>query len=633
MLSAIGVDIWHRNFPSIYFRKFIVFFVPLLTATALSLSYTWSTFNTLSELNTLIWALGAVILFSVSFDREDLLRGLVVGTALAALCAVLQLLVLFPSLLEVYKDGGYAAVLEGQHVPFASFLNQNMLGGYCASIFPLSLYFALVKKEKPFFVAAIVILVGLLLSLSRLAVLSSVPSCAVIAVLVFKERGIKGITSFAACIGVGIALVFLIIYSPYRTTNMAIKSALEGKLQRSYHEASTLNLRTDIWKTGLKALKQSPLLGYGAGAFVYPYQKYYEGKQYTKVAHGTPVKMAVELGVIGFLCFLWYCFGVVIRLREFSDHRTTSFVGLSALVVFLFGLFDFSFDTPAHVVTFFCLSSACFVSAPSRVVWPKGRVLAVALVVSLLASFVYTAKADSSRRFVEDAKTLRDGGLTADMCLLLAEAVDTMPLNNEASIFLISSLASAYVEERDLARKEGLKERLLFYTKGSEERSDKDAELFYVIGVAKRSVGNDISSCEYMDKALYYHPASACYALSAATCYAGYGQLDRALSIIRSMEVYFGNYQRWRYPDGLLVHKMKDLEAEIEYAKGNPERALMLARENLNGALQDRFVITDWRARQSLSKGDLIGHLTQRVRSVETKIAHNERESADIAIH
>jgi hypothetical protein len=98
------------------------------------------------------------------------------------------------------------------------------------------------------------------------------------------------------------------------------------------------------------------------------------------------------------------------------------------------------------------------------------------------------------------------------------------------------------------------------------------------------------------------------------------------------MEVYYGNYQMWRYPDGLLVYKMKDLEAQIEYAKGNSEQALVVMRQNLQNALEDRFVITDWRARESVSKGELIGHLEQRLKFLETKIAHNARKRADIVI-
>lgn len=293
-----------------------MFFCPFLTAAFLSLTYTWSLFDTLNEVNTLIWALGASLLFLIASNRDDLLTGLVAGTALSALCAVWQFLVLFPSLLEVFKSGGYAAMLKDQHVPFSSFLNQNMLGGYCASILPLALYYAFLRKKRIYVVAACLITVGLVLSLSRLALLACIPSCALVGVLIYKEQGVKGILQTAACLGSAVLIVVLMIYGPYHKTNSSIQSTLEGKIQRSYREASTLNFRTDIWLTGLKAFRESPLLGYGLGSFLYPYQKHYEGKRYTRVAHGTLVKIAVELGAIGILCFFWFCFGVLRNVKS-----------------------------------------------------------------------------------------------------------------------------------------------------------------------------------------------------------------------------------------------------------------------------------------------------------------------------
>jgi O-antigen ligase len=636
MLASITIACCQGRWPTSGFYRFLIFFCPFVVVVCLSLIYTWSIFNTLNEVNVLIWAVGAVFLFFVTSNRDDLLKGLVAGAALSALCAVWQLLVLFPALLEIYKEGGYAAMLKDQHVPFSSFLNQNILGGYCASVLPLALYFAFVRNQRLYFVTACLIIVGLLLSVSRLAIAVAIPSCAVVGVLVFRERGIKGVMPMAACVGTAMLLVLLMIYGPHQTVNAVnngIQSTLEGKIQRSYSEALTLNFRTDIWKTGVKAFTESPLLGYGAGSFVYPYQKHYEGKRYTKVAHGTMIKIAVELGLLGLLCFLWYCSGAVWDFKHFRRDRDTAIIALSALVVFLFGLLDFSFDTAAHVVTFFCLSSVCFGPMASEMVHSKAKMVSLALILPILVSFAYTAKADSSRRFVEDAKTLSDGQTTEEIRRSLVEAVEVMPWNNDASIHLISSLTSSFLEEKDLHGKERLKTDLIGYVQRMETRRDKDAELFFVLGTAKRAMADGIDSCDYMKRALQYHPSSACYALSAAACYAGHGELDRAQSIIESMAAYYENYRKWAYPDGLLVYKMEDLKAEIEYVKGNREQALALIRHNLQSARRDEFVITDWRARQSLSKGVLVGQLEQRVRALETKIAQNERKAAQSVIH
>ena len=439
----------------------------------------------------------------------------------------------------------------------------------------------------------------------------------------------------AACLVSAVLIVFLMIYGPYHKTSATIQSTLQGKIQRSYKEASTLNFRTDIWKTGLKAFSERPLVGYGLGSFVYPYQKHYEGKQYTKVAHGTPVKILVELGAVGLLCFLWFCFGALRNLKDCRQNRDMLMVGLSALVVFLFGLFDFSFDTPAHVITFFCLSSVCFFARRGEGPIPnvRAKLISALLILPLLGSFVYTSRADSSRRFVEDARAQGEVGFTEEARKSLVEAVEMMPWNNDASTLLISLLTSSFLQEKDPSRKEKVKAELLGYVRGTENKRDRDPEIYFVVGTAKRALGEDMGSCESMDRALHYHPSSAFYAHSAAACYAGYGRMREAQAVARSIEIYYDNYRNWRYPDGVMVHRTKDLEAEIELANGNRERALKLMRQNLESANNDQFVINDWRARQSLSKEALVGQLEQKVRLLQAKITQDGHKTTRTIAH
>jgi O-antigen ligase len=634
MLASIVMACYQKRWPTNGFRKFLVFFCPLLAMATLSLTYTWSLFNTLNEINILIWALGASFLFLATSHRDDLMEGLVAGAALSALCAVWQFLVLFPSLAEVFKGGGYAAMLKDQHVPFSSFLNQNMLGGYCASVLPLALHSAFLKRKTVYVVAVCLISVGLILSLSRLAVLSSIPSCAIVAVLVFRERGIKGVVQMASCIGGAALIVLVMIYGPYhkRDTN-SIQNTLEGKIQRSYKEATTLNFRTDIWKTGLKAFSESPVVGYGAGSFVYPYQKFYEGKRYTKVAHGTLIKLVVELGSLGLLCFFWFCFGLSSELKNCLQDRGILMAGLSALVVFLFGLFDFSFDTAAHVVTFFCLSSACFCTGSAQTSSVPVKIASALLVLLFVTSFVYTAKADSSRKFVEDARAERETGFIEDALRSSVDAVEAMPWNNDASTLLTGLLTSSFLNEKDPSRKERLRSQLRRCVQAVENNRDKDAEMYFVAGTARNALGDGIGSCHAMDRALQYHPSSAGYAFFAAACFARNGQIERAQSIARSMGAYYQNYHTWGYPDGAMVHKIKDLEAEIEVAKGNREQALSMMRQNLDNAKNNQFVINDWRARQSVTKDALIDHLERQIRLVEAKTGQDERSTARASAH
>jgi len=198
---------------------------------------------------------------------------------------------------------------------------------------------------------------------------------------------------------------------------------------------------------------------------------------------------------------------------------------------------------------------------------------------------------------------------------------------------LISLLTSSFLQEKDPSRKEKVKAELLGYVRGTENKRDRDPEIYFVVGTAKRALGEDMGSCESMDRALHYHPSSAFYAHSAAACYAGYGRMREAQAVARSIEIYYDNYRNWRYPDGVMVHRTKDLEAEIELANGNRERALKLMRQNLESANNDQFVINDWRARQSLSKEALVGQLEQKVRLLQAKITQDGHKTTRTIAH
>ena len=70
--------------------------------------------------------------------------------------------------------------------------------------------------------------------------------------------------------------------------------------------AGTLHNRTRIWKTGLKALKQHPIVGVGAGAYpeaVKPWLGVPAIPGHEYVAHNTFLSVLVETGLLGFTLF------------------------------------------------------------------------------------------------------------------------------------------------------------------------------------------------------------------------------------------------------------------------------------------------------------------------------------------
>ena len=99
--------------------------------------------------------------------------------------------------------------------------------------------------------------------------------------------------------------------------------------------------------------------------------------------------------------------------------------------------------------------------------------------------------------------------------------------------------------------------------------------------------------------------------LGLAEYYFNLGDYEKAKQTIKSFAPYMNNYENTRNPNGFYVYKMRDLEAEIALREGNTDNALVLARENLQDAERERFVITSVRARELVKKEDPCGQFAE----------------------
>ncbi len=131
---------------------------------------------------------------------------------------------------------------------------------------------------------------------------------------------VVGIVVLSALISVSV------LYGGKKTSNVGVQSILSYKAKTAYSDLSTVNTRTDIWKNGLSAFRNSPVVGYGAGTFEYAYRKYFDGDSYTGVAHSLVIKTLVELGVVGLLCLLFYLGGVLGQAKNFIRDPLGRFV-------------------------------------------------------------------------------------------------------------------------------------------------------------------------------------------------------------------------------------------------------------------------------------------------------------------
>ena len=366
IISLMFLFLNKNNVASFMGKKFFLFFTPFMAITVFSLFYTWNTLSTLKEINTLLWVAGAVFLMGVFPDKDSILKALIVGAFLSSLCAIMQFTIVYPELMDTLRQSKYALLVEAQPIPFSSFLYHNIFGGYLASIVPISLYFAVYSKKVFYSITTIIILTALILTTTRIGIGLAVLSILVSLILLVKDRDVKRILHISGLACAGLLVAVLLMSTQSKDAPQGVQREITQKITSIPTQIKTLNTRTEIWKAGLRAFVNKPILGYGAGTFEYPYKKYYDGGFGTKYAHSTLIKIGVELGIVGIMCWFFYLVGCFVWMRNVIWDRKNVSILCAVFSCFVFSMVDFSFDAPAHVITFFLLTGLLIQDSPEK---------------------------------------------------------------------------------------------------------------------------------------------------------------------------------------------------------------------------------------------------------------------------
>jgi O-antigen ligase len=623
LIIALCAVFLARIRPNRSFGRFLVFFVPFLTVCALSYLYTWNRLRTLTELNILLWVPAVALLLALGGRREAMLKTLVFGSLCCALCAVLQFKVLFPHLLDTFKDGKYGLIVRDQVVPFAAFINQNLLGSYMAGVLPIALYFAMTKRNPFYLGTACVILAVLLLSLSRLSVVIAGCSILTLAAIAFSRRQKKETMALAGVVVCGLLLFTALVYGE----KTYLKTQLEHKARTAAEQISTLDKRTEIWTSAYAAFRARPLIGYGAGTFEYAYRNYFDGGLYTRYAHGTIAKVAVELGVAGLATSLLFVGGIAMALWRLIRRGTDQWLVMSVVSVFVLGLVDFSFDAPAHLLTFFGLAAGCFALVAGGTELKAARMAPVALAGLLLLSLGFTARANLSKMLLDQGVTFEENGLLSEAYVAYRDAAAEMPVATDAVSRTIGLLAKSYANEPNGTNRQRTVKAIDLCLEKAEAMPDTDAELQLSIGVAYRTKGRLDRACAHMERAVSYFPSSAYYRAEAASCLLEAGQEEGALRIARGIGTYLPALRRSGSPQGLYVYRLKEIEAQVALNSGDTTKALELARQNLDEGLRQTYAVTNFKARELIEKKTLIAFLEDRVRFYEAEQEKSGRKA------
>ena len=598
------------------FLTFTLFFSPYLLINVASLYYTWNKFNTLNELNTISWIVGCVYVFSHSEKKDSLLKALVLGASLSVVCMVIQDKILLPNLADAFKSGKYGFVVREKVVPFSSFLNEATLGGYFLFMIPIAIYFGIFQRSFLYLLLSSVLILGLLLTLSRIGMLLLSFSIMASAIIIYIRKGFKGVLVIVVTLFVASAIFFTVVYSGGKDHDESLQKTALYKIRKIPEHFSTLTYRTATWKKSVSAIRENPLLGYGAGAFEYAYRKYYDATLYTRYAHNAFVKITVELGLVGMICFLFYLSGLLSGIRELIKETKYLFIFLSAITGFLFGLSNVALEIPAYVGTFFILSSVFFFREP-RI--KRGAIVVfLPIMTILLGSFFFTAKADISQKLYEDGVTYEENGLIPQAFASYREAAETMPLNNNGHIGALSILVKSGFVAQNVQEKEDIMKAIVKYLPTIESKSDKDSEVFFLVGSACSLLGREGKAEKYLEEAMNYHPSSGYYMYETANFYLQHGNPEEASAMVRRMETYADRH-RGSDMHGLYVYKMRDLQATMEYMSGNTENALRLARRNLQDAENEKGVTENVHAREYVTREAFTSYFRNKVAFYESK--------------
>jgi len=597
---------------------FLIFYVPFMLVNIISLVYTWNLFSTLWEINVLIWAGCSVSLYAFSVNRDGLLKAIVVGAFVSSICAIVQFTVLFPNLFEVFRGGRFSGIVRGQAIPISSFAYHNMLGGYLAFILPVALYYSIVRKKPLYILMSSVIITGIVLTTSRIAMAIVLLEILFYIALALTEKNLKGLFSMFGIMILTGACLYSLFFTGQKGIQTGVRAELEKKASISQTQIATLNTRTEIWKNGISAFKEKPFTGYGSGTFEYAYRKYFDGGVYTQYSHSVVTKILVELGLFGMLCAVWYLTGVLYGIQKSMKRHQGVFIYVALSAGILFAVVDFAFDIPAFVITFFVFS---FIMLPGSVESTPGtgfkHAFTCLVIVLLISSLFFTVKVNLSKKSIDNGTLYLESGFLKDAYYAYMDAVHEMPLDNEGRIKAINVLNNVCLYEKDAGRKEAFKRMLRGNLMMVERSSDIDSELFLVTGNAYALLGERKKAEEYLLKAHEYYPSSAYYIFQITNYYLSAGDLQKALYWTHSVDPYLNKYMTSRNPNGLYVYKIRDLQADIQYRSGNKEKALAVAKENMKNAAEERFLITSAKAREFVKKDDLMKYLQEKIRSYE----------------
>ncbi|NMD01886.1 MAG: hypothetical protein GYA71_01280, partial [Bacteroidales bacterium] len=174
-------------------------------------------------------------------------------------------------------------------------------------------------------------------------------------------------------------------------------------------------------------------------------------------------------------------------------------------------------------------------------------------------------------------------------------------------------LLQIYPVENKQDLKEAMAKEMTEYMNLLEYSKDKDSEIYLILGKSHGLMKKEKKSDKYFSLALDYYPSSGRYIHEIASYYASQENYDKAMQVIRSFDPFIEKHRGPHNPRGIFVYKIRDLEADIRFHDGDKTKAINIARQNLQDAKQNVYVITSSKSRNFVARDQFLEYLQKKV--------------------
>ncbi|MBN2508206.1 MAG: O-antigen ligase family protein [Verrucomicrobia bacterium] len=354
-------------------------------------------------------------------DRAILLHSLVALALVESGYAFWQFYVHADKVLHLVRPETY------QHRGSGTFWCPNHFAGFISMVLGLVLAYVAVRRPRRSDVersalskvylayAGLVLLVGLLVSLSRGAWLAT--AAGVLVVLLWgdwRQRAMWPRIAVAVLAIVGLVVIATRVDTVRDYIRLTFTAQNPG--QTSTLRDPTLGGRTQLWKATLSMIADRPVFGGGPATWQWYHLKYRHPaiQRQPEFAHNDFLNLAADYGLVGLAiglaivgCFYWQAI-LMTRSPASSDQRAFAIGSLVAVTILLLhSWIDFNLHIPSNALLAATLLGCTAAMEDPRKRFPRAeigrgtrRTLAAGLVAFCLVSGWHVARAAISHRFV-----------------------------------------------------------------------------------------------------------------------------------------------------------------------------------------------------------------------------------------